>query len=63
MQRPIDRVLVLEIGHERAHFEAAFPRLEALWQDTSAGADQVCVLTHATLQTLHADVAGHNRAP
>ena len=56
-------VLVLEIGHERAHFEAAFPRLEALWQDTSAGADQVCVLTHATLQTLHADVAGHNRAP
>ncbi|MFO1193182.1 MAG: 50S ribosomal protein L3 N(5)-glutamine methyltransferase [Rhodoferax sp.] len=56
-------VLVLEIGHERAHFEAAFPRLEALWQDTSAGADQVCVLTHATLQTLHANAAGHNRAP
>ena len=45
--------LVLEIGHERAHFEAAFPSLEALWLDTSAGADQVCVLTRAALTTLH----------
>jgi ribosomal protein L3 glutamine methyltransferase len=29
-------VLVLEIGHERAHFEAAFPRLPAVWLPTSA---------------------------
>jgi ribosomal protein L3 glutamine methyltransferase len=37
-------LLVLEIGHERAHFEAAFPRLQALWLETSAGSDQVLVL-------------------
>jgi ribosomal protein L3 glutamine methyltransferase len=41
--------LVLEIGHERDYFEAAFPDLEALWLDTSAGGDQVCVLTRAAL--------------
>ena len=34
-------VLVLEIGNERAHFEAAFPRLEVVWLETSAGEDQV----------------------
>ncbi|MBK1712423.1 50S ribosomal protein L3 N(5)-glutamine methyltransferase [Rubrivivax gelatinosus] len=38
-------VLVLEIGHERAHFEAAFPRLEAVWLETSAGEDQVLLLS------------------
>jgi len=37
-------LLVLEIGHERAHFEAAFPRLQPLWLDTSAGGDQVLAL-------------------
>ncbi|WP_219217535.1 50S ribosomal protein L3 N(5)-glutamine methyltransferase [Variovorax boronicumulans] len=37
--------LVLEIGNERAYFEAAFPRLEAIWLDTSAGEDQVLLLT------------------
>ncbi len=42
-------VLVLEIGHERAHFEAAFPRLEAVWLDTSAGEDQVLLLTREAL--------------
>ncbi len=42
-------VLVLEIGHERAHFEAAFPRLEAVWLDTSAGPDQVLLLTREAL--------------
>jgi ribosomal protein L3 glutamine methyltransferase len=36
--------LVLEIGHERAHFEAAFPRLQPLWLSTSAGDDQVLLL-------------------
>ncbi|MDO5625518.1 MAG: 50S ribosomal protein L3 N(5)-glutamine methyltransferase [Pseudomonadota bacterium] len=42
-------VLVLEIGHERAHFEAAFPRLSPVWLDTSAGGDQVLLLTAAQL--------------
>ncbi|MEY2687193.1 MAG: hypothetical protein RL375_1391, partial [Pseudomonadota bacterium] len=45
-------VLVLEIGHERPHFEAAFPRLEALWLETSAGSDMVVLLTAATLRNL-----------
>ena len=38
-------VLVLEIGNERPHFDAAFPRLEAVWLETSAGEDQVLLLT------------------
>lgn len=42
-------VLVLEIGNERAHFEAAFPRLEAVWLETSAGADEVLLLTREAL--------------
>lgn len=41
--------LVLEVGNERPHFEAAFPHLNAIWLDTSAGGDQVCVLTRAAL--------------
>jgi ribosomal protein L3 glutamine methyltransferase len=45
-------VLLLEVGHERAHFEAAFPTLEAVWLDTSAGDDQVVLLTHAALVAL-----------
>ncbi len=43
-------VLVLEIGNERAHFESAFPALEAVWLDTSAGDDQVLLLTRDALQ-------------
>jgi ribosomal protein L3 glutamine methyltransferase len=42
-------VLVLEIGHERSHFEAAFPKLETVWLPTSAGEDQVLLLTRAAL--------------
>ena len=42
-------VLVLEIGNEREHFEAAFPQLEAVWLETSAGADQVLLLTREAL--------------
>jgi ribosomal protein L3 glutamine methyltransferase len=42
-------VLVLEIGNERAHFEAAFPQLEAVWLDTSAGEDQVLLVTREAL--------------
>ena len=36
---------MLEIGNERAHFEAAFPRLEVVWLETSAGEDQVLLVT------------------
>jgi ribosomal protein L3 glutamine methyltransferase len=42
-------VLVLEIGNEREFFEAAFPRLESAWLDTSAGEDQVLLLTREAL--------------
>jgi ribosomal protein L3 glutamine methyltransferase len=42
-------VLVLEIGHERAFFEAAFPALQAVWLPTSAGEDQVLLLTRESL--------------
>ena len=41
--------LVLEIGHERAFFEAAFPHLDPLWLSTSAGDDQVLLLTREQL--------------
>jgi ribosomal protein L3 glutamine methyltransferase len=42
-------VLVLEIGHERAFFEAAFPHLEPVWLSTTAGDDQVLLLTREML--------------
>ena len=42
-------VLVLEIGNERAHFEAAFPTLEVVWLDTTSGADQVLLVTRENL--------------
>jgi ribosomal protein L3 glutamine methyltransferase len=44
-----EAVLVLEIGNERGHFEAAFPRLEAVWLETSTGGDQVVLLTRDAL--------------
>ncbi|BCN38913.1 50S ribosomal protein L3 glutamine methyltransferase [Alicycliphilus denitrificans] len=44
-----DAVLVLEIGNERAHFEAAFPQLPVFWLQTSAGEDQVLLATRAAL--------------
>jgi ribosomal protein L3 glutamine methyltransferase len=44
-----EAVLVLEIGNERAHFEAAFPRLEVVWLETSAGEDQVLLVTREQL--------------
>jgi ribosomal protein L3 glutamine methyltransferase len=47
-------VLVLEIGNERAHFEAAFPQLAAVWLETSAGADAVLLLTREALAGEHA---------
>jgi ribosomal protein L3 glutamine methyltransferase len=42
-------VLVLEIGHEREHFERAFPSLQPVWLPTTAGDDQVLLLTHEAL--------------
>jgi len=42
-------VLVLEIGNERTFFETAFPTLQAIWLDTSAGEDQVLLLTREAL--------------
>ncbi len=42
-------VLVLEIGNERENFERAFPGLDPLWFETSAGADQVMLLTRQQL--------------
>ncbi|WP_291587145.1 50S ribosomal protein L3 N(5)-glutamine methyltransferase [Comamonas sp. UBA7528] len=44
-----DAVMVLEIGNERAFFEAAFPLLPVFWLDTSAGEDQVLLVTRAAL--------------
>jgi ribosomal protein L3 glutamine methyltransferase len=42
-------VLVLEIGHERDYFEAAFPHLDVVWLSTSAGDDQVLLLTRQAI--------------
>ncbi len=42
-------VLVLEIGNERHYFEAAFPKLEVAWLETSAGEDQVLLVTRDAL--------------
>ena len=41
--------LVLEIGNERKNFESAFPHLEPFWFETSAGTDQVLLLTREQL--------------
>ncbi len=50
-------ILVLEIGNERAHFEAAFPQLEAVWLPTSAGDDHVLLLSFDALLALNASAA------
>jgi ribosomal protein L3 glutamine methyltransferase len=42
-------LLVLEIGHERDYFEAAFPNLDVVWLSTSAGDDQVLLLTRQAI--------------
>ena len=51
-----EAVLVLEIGHERAHFEAAFPTLAVEWLHTSAGPDAVLLITRAALLAARADL-------
>jgi ribosomal protein L3 glutamine methyltransferase len=38
-------VLVVEVGNERVHADAAFPDLELTWLSTSAGDDMVFLLT------------------
>ncbi|MDH4051714.1 MAG: 50S ribosomal protein L3 N(5)-glutamine methyltransferase [Rubrivivax sp.] len=42
-------VLVLEIGHERKHFEAAFPGLDTVWLPTHLGDDHVLLVTRGAL--------------
>lgn len=42
-------VLVLEVGHERPYFEAAFPGLEPVWLATEAADDQLLLLTREQL--------------
>ena len=44
-------VMVLEIGNESENFKLAFPRLEPLWFETSAGLDQVILLTREQLDS------------
>lgn len=39
-----DAWLVIEVGHNRAALERAFPRLALLWPDTSGGDRYVCML-------------------
>ncbi len=45
-------VLVLEIGHERPYFEAAFPSLDVVWLSTSAGDNQVLLVPRQALLEL-----------
>lgn len=42
-------VMVLEIGNERPNFEEAFPNLEVVWLATSAGEDQVLLVSRTAL--------------
>jgi ribosomal protein L3 glutamine methyltransferase len=42
-------LLMIEIGHERSFFEAAFPDLEPVWLDTAEASDQILLLTKEQL--------------
>lgn len=42
-------LLLIEIGHERHFFEAAFPDLEPVWLDTTEASDQILLLTKEQL--------------
>lgn len=44
-----DAWLVIEVGHNRAALERAYPRLPLLWPDTSGGDRFVCMLQKAQL--------------
>lgn len=50
--------LVLEIGNERAFYEAAFPGLETFWLETSAGDEQVLLLTRQAIEAWQARADG-----
>lgn len=41
--------LLLEIGHEREHFEAAFPGLAPVWLETAQAQDQILLLEREQL--------------
>jgi ribosomal protein L3 glutamine methyltransferase len=43
-------MLVLEIGHEREHFDAAFPNLDVVGLPTSEGDDAVLLITRDALE-------------
>ena len=43
-------VIILEIGNERGFFEKAFPELEVVWLETSAGEDAVLLITKTALE-------------
>lgn len=45
-------ILIVEIGNERGHAEAAFPELEMTWLSTSAGDDMVFLVTAQQLKKL-----------
>ena len=47
-----EAALVLEIGHEREHFESAFAPLDVVWLPTSAGDDHVLLVTREALTHL-----------
>ncbi|PSB92045.1 50S ribosomal protein L3 N(5)-glutamine methyltransferase [Candidatus Pandoraea novymonadis] len=40
-------ILIVEIGHERKNFEAAFPHLSVTWLPTNSGIDDMIFLVHA----------------
>jgi len=40
---------VVELGNEKLHFEAAFPHLNPIWLETSAGDEQVFLLNKEDL--------------
>lgn len=42
-------ILILEVGHEYEHFNAAFPHLEPIWLDTQTTSDQILLLTREQL--------------
>jgi ribosomal protein L3 glutamine methyltransferase len=42
-------LLLIEIGHERPYFEAAFPDIEPVWLDTAEATDQILLLTKEQL--------------
>lgn len=42
-------LLLLEVGHERAHFEAAFPGLAGVWLTTAGGGEPVVLIERDAL--------------